>query len=152
MRFSVTEDFSLPSSTASSSRYVLINVWVNSGVGIKSGSAGTPEQLKIICNSCNSFLFFNIDCWQYHIVQHPTILFYTLFPKRNATLISGFLWWPWTKVIDLGSCIRCIVNMKFGPNFSELPSSPKERQLQKSCVSFGEECSLSICILSHGYL
>ena len=32
------------------------------------------------------------------------------------------------------------VQMKFDPNFTGLHSSPKERQLQKSCVSFGEEC------------
>ncbi len=31
--------------------------------------------------------------------------------------------------------------MKIGPKFTDLHSSPKERQLQKSCVSFGEECS-----------
>ncbi len=30
--------------------------------------------------------------------------------------------------------------MTFGPNYTDLYSSPKERQLQKSCVSFGEEC------------
>ncbi len=30
--------------------------------------------------------------------------------------------------------------MTFGPKFTDLHSSPKERQLQKSCVSFGEEC------------
>ena len=33
---------------------------------------------------------------------------------------------------------------KFGPKFTDLHSSPKERQLQKSCVSFGEECSLNL--------
>ncbi len=32
--------------------------------------------------------------------------------------------------------------MKFGPNVTDLHSSPKERQLQKSCVSFGEECRI----------
>ncbi len=31
--------------------------------------------------------------------------------------------------------------MKFGPNFTGLHSSPKERQLQKSCFSFEEECT-----------
>ncbi len=51
----------------------------------------------------------------------------TLFPKRNATLISGFF----MVTLDQG---------QFGPNFTDLHSSPKERQLQKSCVSFGEEC------------
>ena len=35
---------------------------------------------------------------------------------------------------------RSIVKMTFGPNFTDLHSSPKERQLQKSCISFGEEC------------
>ena len=30
--------------------------------------------------------------------------------------------------------------MTFGPKFTDLHSSPKERQLQTSCVSFGEEC------------
>ncbi len=29
---------------------------------------------------------------------------------------------------------------KFGPKFTDLHSSPKERHLQKSCVSFGEGC------------
>ncbi len=30
--------------------------------------------------------------------------------------------------------------MTFGPKFTDLHSYQKERQLQKSCVSFGEEC------------
>ncbi len=29
----------------------------------------------------------------------------------------------------------------FGRKFTDLLSSPKERQPQKSCISFGEECS-----------
>ena len=29
--------------------------------------------------------------------------------------------------------------MTFGPKFADLHSSPNERQLQKSCISFGEE-------------
>ncbi len=33
--------------------------------------------------------------------------------------------------------------MTFCPKFTNLHSYPKERQLQKSCVSFGEECSQS---------
>ncbi len=33
---------------------------------------------------------------------------------------------------------RSIVKMKFGPNFTDLHFSPKERQLQKRCISFGE--------------
>ena len=33
------------------------------------------------------------------------------------------------------------VEMTFGPKFTDLHSYPKERQLQKSCVSFGEECT-----------
>ena len=35
---------------------------------------------------------------------------------------------------------RSIVEMKLGPKFSDLHSFPKERQFQKSCVSFWEEC------------
>ncbi len=35
---------------------------------------------------------------------------------------------------------KSIVEMTFGPKLTDLHSSPKERQLQKSCVSFGEEC------------
>ncbi len=31
--------------------------------------------------------------------------------------------------------------MTFGPKFTDLHSSPKDWQLQKSCVSFGEECT-----------
>ena len=31
--------------------------------------------------------------------------------------------------------------MTFGPKFTGLHSYPKERQLQKSCVSFGQECT-----------
>ncbi len=34
--------------------------------------------------------------------------------------------------------------MKFGPKFTDLHSSPKERQLQKSWVSFGEECTSKV--------
>ena len=34
-----------------------------------------------------------------------------------------------------------IAEMAFGPKFTDLHSSPKDRQLQKSCVSFGEECN-----------
>ncbi len=109
---------------------------------------------------------------------------YTLFPKRNATLISRFFMvtldqgqWPqvmstqgnapgsnrektpsknvkrfssdYTRTVrnfEWGFwqiVIRSIVEMTFGPKFTDLHSSPKERQLQKSCVSFGEECILS---------
>ncbi len=32
--------------------------------------------------------------------------------------------------------------MTFDPKFTDLHSSPKERQLQKKCVSFGEECTI----------
>ena len=34
--------------------------------------------------------------------------------------------------------------MTFGPKFTELHSATKERQLQKSCVSFGEECTVDL--------
>ncbi len=37
---------------------------------------------------------------------------------------------------------RSIVEMTFGPEFTDLHSSSKERQPQKSCVSFGEECRM----------
>ncbi len=51
--------------------------------------------------------------------------------ERWGILESGF----WQIVT------RSNVQMKFGPKFTDLHSSPKERQLQKSCVSFGEECT-----------
>ena len=35
-----------------------------------------------------------------------------------------------------------VLQGEFGPKFTDLHSSPKERQLQKSCGSFGEECSM----------
>ena len=130
---------------------------------------------------------------------------YTLFPKRNATLISRFFMvtldqgqWPqvmctkgnapgsnprfydihsspkerhlsisleatsfvklqlwlvlrypltmreWWGILEWGFwqiVTGCNAQMKFGPKFTDLHSSPKERQLKKSCVSFGEECS-----------
>ena len=89
----------------------------------------------------NSILNTHV-CLQYHCS--------TLFPKRNATLISRFLGSPWTRVSDPRSCpprgivIRSIVEMAFGLRFTDLHSSPKNRQLQKSCVSFGEECILTV--------
>ncbi len=45
-----------------------------------------------------------------------------------------FEWGFWQLVI------RNIVEMTFDPKFTDLHSYPKERLLQKSCVSFGEEC------------
>ncbi len=93
---------------------------------------------------------------------------YTLFPKRNATLISRFFMvtvdqgqWPrvmCTKgnapesnrqktpsknIKRFCQYTRSNAQMKFAPKFTDLHSSPKERQLQKSCVSFGEECTIS---------
>ncbi len=41
---------------------------------------------------------------------------------------------------DCARMVRNIVEMTFGPKFTDLHFSPKERQLQKSCVSFEEEC------------
>ncbi len=61
----------------------------------------------------------------------------------------------WTRVMSTkgnAPCIgtRSIVKIKFGPNFTDLPVSPKERQLQKSCISLGEEWSVSPCtLMSH---
>ncbi len=72
---------------------------------------------------------------------------HTLFPERNATLISRFLWWPWTRVSD-----PSLVETTFGPKFTDLHLSPKERQLQKSCVSFGEECMHMDSGLTHLHL
>ncbi len=84
-----------------------------------------------------------------------TLAQYTFFPKRNATLISRYLWWPRTRVSDPRSCTPR--EMTFGQKFTDLHSSPKDRQLQKSCVSFGEECIAcmfcisvtSSCLQSH---
>ena len=38
--------------------------------------------------------------------------------------------------------VKSIVEMTFGQKLTDLNSSPKDRQLQKSCVSFGEECAI----------
>ena len=37
---------------------------------------------------------------------------------------------------------RSILQMTFGIKLNNVHSSPKERKLQKTCVSFGEECTL----------
>ncbi len=50
----------------------------------------------------------------------------------------------WLGISEWGfgqSAIRRIVEMTFGRMFTDIHSSPKEKQLWKSCVSFGEECS-----------
>ncbi len=85
----------------------------------------------------------NFAPWgSFFLPKTPLILLHTtLFPKRNATLISRFFMvtldqGQWLQVM----CTKGNVQTKFGPKFSDLQSSPKERQLQKSCVSFGEEC------------
>ncbi len=65
---------------------------------------------------------------KYIHIQDQIRSYNTLFPKRNANLISR-------------SFIRSIVETTFGQKFTDLHSSAKERQLQKSCVSFGEECT-----------
>ncbi len=36
--------------------------------------------------------------------------------------------------------------MMFGIKLNDVHSSPKERQLKKTCVSFGEECTLILTI------
>ena len=41
--------------------------------------------------------------------------------------------------VHQGKCPWSNVQMKFGPKFTDLHSSPKEKQLQKNCVSFGEK-------------
>ncbi len=70
---------------------------------------------------------------------------YTLFPKRNTTLISGFLWGPWTRVGYPGSCPpregalwkRHLAKI----SLTYTPPKKKGKLIKKSCVSFGEECS-----------
>ncbi len=44
---------------------------------------------------------------------------------------------------------RGTVIMTFGLNFADLHSFPKERQLQKSCDSFGEECMVVETTIMH---
>ena len=48
----------------------------------------------------------------------------------------GIFEWVFWQIV-----VRSIVEMTFVPKLTDLHSSPKERQLQKSCVSFGEECT-----------
>ncbi len=64
----------------------------------------------------------------------------TPFSKRNATLICPFFLvplghWPWHRVF------MSIAKMVYNSSFTGIHSSPKERHLQKCCVSFGKECS-----------
>ncbi len=67
------------------------------------------------------------------------------------------LWKRWG-ILELGFwqiVTRSNVQMKFGPKFTDLHFSPQKRQLQKSCVSFGEECSNMIaqfCSDYHGHI
>ncbi len=49
----------------------------------------------------------------------------------------GILEWSFWQII-----IRSIVEIALGPKFTNLHSSQKERQLQKRCFSFLEECIL----------
>ena len=72
----------------------------------------------------------------------------TLFPKKkhnfNFQIFYGDPGWGSVTQghVHQGKCSWSIVEMTFGPKFTDLHSTPKERQLQKSCVSFGEECTL----------
>ncbi len=72
------------------------------------------------------------------------ISLHTLFPKETQLWSSHFSWFPGISDPDPRSCRFCQM-MTFGPMFNDLHSSPKETQLRKSCVSFGEECML-LCI------
>ncbi len=49
----------------------------------------------------------------------------------------GILKWGFWQIAT-----RSILQMIFGIKLNDVHSSPKERQLQKTCVSFGEECTL----------
>ena len=51
---------------------------------------------------------------------------------------------------------RSILQMTFGIKLNDVHSSPKERQLQKTCVSFGEECrmimwSMTVTLACHNF-
>ncbi len=66
---------------------------------------------------------------------------YTLFTKRNATLICPFFLVPlallWGGILEWGFCqlaTRSIVEIHWPTSF------PKRKATSESCVSFGEEC------------
>ncbi len=69
----------------------------------------------------------DVKCAQWHL--HDNEHLSTFFPKSNITLISRFLWWPWTRVSDPRSCPPR--EMTFGPKFTDLHSSPKESHFRK---------------------
>ncbi len=88
-----------------------------------------------------------------HCLEKPFLLLRqrTLFSKRNATLICPFSLvalghWPQHRVLvillnGLGSDLK--KTAFYNPRFTDIQSSPKETQLQKSCISFWKEC---ICL------
>ncbi len=52
------------------------------------------------------------------------------------TLDHGKSAWGFWQVVTMS-----IVEMMYNPRFTGIHSSPKERQLQKCCVSFEKECN-----------
>ncbi len=55
------------------------------------------------------------------------------------TLTQGHIDFVKNSLLQIAA--RSILQMTFGLTLNGVHSSPKERQLQKSCVSFGDECS-----------
>ncbi len=89
-----------------------------------------------------------ITDWYYVYLQKYTL------PRKKRNFNFQILWWPWIRVSDTRwwgfwqIVIRSILEMTFGPKFTDLHSSPKERKLQKSCVSFGEDCTATFLYLT----
>ncbi len=74
----------------------------------------------------------------------PLTLSTTLFTKRNAGLIHPFFLlslghWPYCRVMSILSM--------HDVRFTDIHSSPKEMQPRRTCVSFGEECSMYLTLL-----
>ena len=59
-----------------------------------------PQRQLVILWMCHQIYLNPVFLTKLQVSLQDT----TFFPKRNATLISGFLWWPWTRISDPGSC------------------------------------------------
>ncbi len=73
----------------------------------------------------------------------------TVFSKETQLFSVDFSWGPGSGSCNLGSWE---IKMMHNPRFTGIHSCPKEKQLQKCCVSFGKDCRRTKLYPSHSYL
>ncbi len=101
------------------------------GVGMRRGGGGQNGFTRTPTTFALQVRCFTLLHWKLNL----SYVTHTLFPERKATLMFSFFpvplgFRPWSRFIANG-----LESLKL----NSVHSSPKERQLQKSCISFGEE-------------